>query len=962
VSGGTMRKQRKGLPIQWLIAGAIVVCVLAMLSIVMVQGYRGGTAALVAAANDSARQLAMVLNERARRLTLPAQSVIRVLAHDRIATAGNLEERLAQLPALAETLNSNPMLSAVYIGYDNGEFLLLRPLKSGTPRIAAAPDDATYLLQSVAFDERGSLRGRWLFLGEDLQMVGERSTPDYWFDPRQRPWYREAEEPGRVVMTDPYVFFTTGEVGVSLAVRSHAGSAVIGMDAAVDDLAAEMRDLRLTSSTELAIVDAEVGVIAYPDPDRLIRGEGAGFRLASLEELGVAPLLELQHWSSDSSPTPFSVDGEIWYGLNLPLRGFEQTDARILIAIPAWELLREARALLRHQIVWAAGLVLAVLMLGWVLGLRLGRSIRQLAGWVEALADFRFSATPPMRSYVREVNELQLATSHMLRAITHFQAITSCLSHEMQLERMLPVVLEHLVKAVDGEGGVVYLCDEDNDLLELAAVYGDERYRKRFTLSESLPGEVYAALDAVRERYPGFELLPLHDRKSTLLGVLAIKRAEQTDANVQPYLQRFLQSLSGTLAVAIETRQLFEQQQALLEAIIKVLAHAVDAKSPYTGGHCERVPELAEMLLQQAATVSSGPLRDYQPDEEERYAFRIAAWLHDCGKITSPEYVVDKATKLETLYNRIHEIRTRFEVLHRDAQLAYWQGRCAGEDEAALAAALNERLAQLQRDFELVATANIGSEAMSEDYVQKLEEIARQTWKRHFDDRLGLSAEELARLESVPERPLPATEQLLADRPEHRIPWGERRPPVEADDPRNRWGFDMTLPEYAHHFGELHNLTVRRGTLTPEERFKVNEHIVHTLVMLSTLPFPRSLQQVPDIAANHHEKLNGGGYPRRLAAEQLSVPARIMAIADIFEALTAADRPYKAPKTLSESIRIMVRMAREQHIDAELLALFLSSGVYLTYAHKYLHPEQLDEVDVPGYLEELRQARALQDG
>src|SRR5690606_34824991 len=230
-------------------------------------------------------------------------------------------------------------------------------------------------------------------------------------------------------------------------------------------------------------------------------------------------------------------------------------------------------------------------------------------------------------------------------------------------------------------------------------------------------GEVYAALDAVRERYPGFELLPLHDRKSTLLGVLAIKRAEQTDANVQPYLQRFLQSLSGTLAVAIETRQLFEQQQALLEAIIKVLAHAVDAKSPYTGGHCERVPELAEMLLQQAATVSSGPLRDYQPDEEEPYAFRIAARLPDCGKITSPDDVTDKATKLETLSNGIHDSRTRFVLLDREAELGYWQGRGAGEDEAALAAALNDRLAQLQRDFELAATANIGFAAMSEDYV-----------------------------------------------------------------------------------------------------------------------------------------------------------------------------------------------------------------------------------------------------
>src|SRR5690554_3078092 len=375
----------------------------------------------------------------------------------------------------------------------------------------------------------------------------------------------------------------------------------------------------------------------------------------------------------------------------------------------------------------------------------------------------------------------------------------------MQLERMLPVVLEHLVKAVDGEGGVVYLCDEDNDLLELAAVYGDERYRKRFTLSESLPGEVYAALDAVRERYPGFELLPLHDRKSTLLGVLAIKRAEQTDANVQPYLQRFLQSLSGTLAVAIETRQLFEQQQALLEAIIKVLAHAVDAKSPYTGGHCERVPELAEMLLQQAATVSSGPLRDYQPDEEERYAFRIAAWLHDCGKITSPEYVVDKATKLETLYNRIHEIRTRFEVLLRDARIEYWEGIAKGGDEPELAQRLAQAERELQEDYALVAKANLGGESMDDETTEALRRIAERRWLRHFDNRTGLSREEQERMAATPAAATPAEERLLQDRADHRVPWGTRRPPVTRDDPRNLWDFDMHLPEYAFDFGELHN-------------------------------------------------------------------------------------------------------------------------------------------------------------
>ena len=951
--GKGMRRQVKGLPIQWLMACTIILCVLAMLSIVIVQGYRGGSTALVTAANDSARQLAAVLNERALRLITPAENVLRLLAHTRIDAADTLDEHFGPLPVLAETLNSNPMLSAVYIGYDNGEFLLLRPLQRDTPRIPDAPAEAAYLLQIIAFDGQAELHGRWLYLDESLELHSEQSMPDYGFDPRGRPWYQQVEAPGEVAMTAPYVFFTTGEVGVSLAVRSHTGNGVVGMDAAISDLTMEAQDLRLTQSTELAIHDEGVGVIAYPDPKRIIRTEGAGFRLASLQELGVTPLQRLMEMSTDAEPKPFSVDGEVWYGLNLPLMGFGESDARILIAIPAWELLTEAREVLLRQAAWAVFLILAVLLLGWWAGVRLGRSIRQLAHWVEAFAGFDFNAPPPAPSRIREVNELQQAMLQMVAAIGHFQAITDSLSREMELDRMLPVVLQHLVEMADGPAGVVYLCDEDNDRLQRAASWGDYDYPEHFVMSQSLPGELYQSLEMLKKRYPRSLILPLHDRKGTLLGLLSIRLRDETDARTQAYLQRFLENLSGVLAVAIETRQLFEQQQELLEAVIKVLAHAVDAKSPYTGGHCERVPQLAEMLLDQAAAIQSGPLADYQPDEEERYAFRIAAWLHDCGKITSPEYVVDKATKLETLYNRIHEVRTRFEVLHRDAQLAYWQGRCAGQDEGQLAHALERRLEQLQKDFAVVATANIGGEAMSDDDVKELRRIGERTWLRYFDDRQGLSAEEMARLPDTPAPALPVAERLLDDKPEHRIAWGERKPPVERDNPQNIWGFDMHLPEYAHHLGELHNLTVRRGTLTPEERFKVNEHIVHTLVMLSTLPFPRALQQVPDIAANHHEKLSGGGYPRRLTAEQLSVPARIMAIADIFEALTAADRPYKAAKTLSESISIMMRMAREQHIDAELFALFLSSGVYLTYAEQFLEPEQIDEVDVDGCLQTL---------
>ncbi|WP_261290592.1 HD-GYP domain-containing protein, partial [Bordetella pertussis] len=193
---------------------------------------------------------------------------------------------------------------------------------------------------------------------------------------------------------------------------------------------------------------------------------------------------------------------------------------------------------------------------------------------------------------------------------------------------------------------------------------------------------------------------------------------------------------------------------------------------------------------------------------------------------------------------------------------------------------------------------------------------------------------------------LPAIEPLLADKPQHRVEWGDNKPAVERDDPRNALGFDMKLPAYRQDMGELHNLSIRRGTLTDEDRFAINDHIVQTLIMLKQLPWPRHLERVPDIAANHHEKMDGTGYPRRLPGEALHLTERVMAVADVFEALTAADRPYKLPKTLSESLRIMAVMCKERHLDTELYLYFLRSRIWLAYAQQHMNPSQIDDVDI----------------
>ncbi|WP_137887955.1 HD domain-containing phosphohydrolase [Pseudomonas sp. 2FE] len=952
-----MSTTKQGFSLQLLIAGAIMLSMLVLGGALALQGYQGIERSLVAAAGDTANQLGSTINERAQRLINPAQSSIRLLAYDPISQAASLPARLERLPLLVESLNANKMLSAVYAGYPNGEFLLVRVLRERDVRERLkAPEGAVFLVQSISLGDAGRMIGEWRFYNRELTLLQTQIKPDYRYDPRTRPWFSLAIGSASTVLTKPYVFFTTREIGLTLAQRSLDGAAVLGMDASVNDLGGEVQDLRMTPGTEMAVVDAESNVIAYPDVQRLLVPEGEGFRLSRLAELNVPSLTQLFGLPPQGrKPQPYQAAGKGWYGIRMPLSSFAEQDIQVLIAVPSDELLAGAHQVLLDQALWAAVLIALLLLVGWLLGQRIGRPLRALADQLGALAGFDFSQPVGVESRVAEVQELSHVLGRMSRTIHNFQAITLTLSRETQLESMLDGVLSRLVEATSVSGGAVYLHDEESGALQLAAHYQGEQYPEALHVALRTPDELAAAVAQALHNQQHYLSIALNNRSQQLLGVLVLQLAaeHETHGEVQQPFRRFVEELSGAAAVAIETRQLFEAQQRLLNAIIKLLADAIDAKSPYTGGHCERVPQLASMLLNQAIAADTGRYADFQMSEAELYEFQIAAWLHDCGKITSPEYVVDKATKLETLYNRIHEVRTRFEVLWRDAELDYWKALGSGGDPAIEQALLADRQQVLQDEFAFVANANLGGEFMQDEDAARLQAIARRSWLRHFDNRLGLSYEEAERLALLPVQPLPVEEQLLADRPDHLQAWGERKPPVEAQDPRNIWGFDMHLPTYANNYGELYNLSIRRGTLSEEERFKINEHIVQTIIMLSTLPLPRQLKRVPSIAGNHHEKMDGTGYPRRLTKDDMSIAERVMAIADIFEALTAADRPYKAAKTLSESVRILSVMARENHIDAELFRLFLSSGVYRQYGEKFLRPEQLDAVDIQSYLDAL---------
>ncbi|OAT77714.1 hypothetical protein A9B99_20100 [Mangrovibacter phragmitis] len=407
-----------------------------------------------------------------------------------------------------------------------------------------------------------------------------------------------------------------------------------------------------------------------------------------------------------------------------------------------------------------------------------------------------------------------------------------------------------------------------------------------------------------------------------------------------------LHHLSDSIySMALSLEAYHANQQALMDAFIQLIAKAIDQKSPYTGGHCARVPVIAMMLAESADKSQLPAFRQFHFANEDQWReFRIAAWLHDCGKVTSPEYIIDKGSKLETIFNRIHEIRTRFEVLWRDADILYWQGKASGEPEEALQAARQARHQQLTDDFTFIAQSNIGSEFMSDDKITRIREIGAQTWTRHFSDREGLSPEEVKHLANIAEKPLPAEEKLLDDKPEHLFPWLKDPAILLSNDMR------MTPPALQANLGEIHNLSIQKGTLTEADRYRINEHIIATIRMLEALPFPKELARIPEIAGGHHETLKGTGYPKKLTAENLSLEARILAIADVFEALTAGDRPYKKAKTLSEAINILHMMVQDEHLDKDLFELLLSSGIYQRYAEQYLEPGQLDDVDIQRYL------------
>jgi HD-GYP domain-containing protein (c-di-GMP phosphodiesterase class II) len=547
---------------------------------------------------------------------------------------------------------------------------------------------------------------------------------------------------------------------------------------------------------------------------------------------------------------------------------------------------------------------------------------------------------------------------YLLKRLERLNAIGVALSAERDNRRLLEMILLGAQQITNADGGTIYIMHEDNKHLKFEIMRNNTlELASGGTTGQDVPSEfenalplyhegnlerpnlttvaTYAALkktavniadaytaenfdfSGTREfdektgyRSQSFLTIPMTNHESDVIGVLQLINAVDIDSGqVIPFSyanQSLVESLASQAAVAMTNQNLIDDFKELFEAFIELIADAIDQKSPYTGGHCRRVPELTMMLAQAAIDDSSGPFKDFTLNENELFELKVASWLHDCGKITTPEAVMDKPTKLSSIFDRIALIDQRFDLVKQQAENAM----------------LKEQLELLQSNNN--STINI--EAVFQKMHLELQLFQKQCdLDREFLRSSNIGGESMTEADQARVREIGSREFVGADGQSARF---------LSDD-------------------ELYNLSIVRGTLTAEERWIINNHINVTITMLDSLPYPRSLSRVPEYACGHHERMDGTGYPRGLKREEMSVPARIMGIADIFEALTSKDRPYKKAKTLTESLEILGRMKVNHHIDPDLFDVFIREKIYLKYAEKFLEPEQIDEVDhsnIPGYI------------
>ncbi len=973
--------------------GSLVTLLLIVLGVILtLYSFETQKQSTLAKVSQIFSQTALLTDEKLASMLIPIRTFVEITSELPNLSKGNRHKYQDYLAYMTQFIKAVEGVSAVYVGHDDGSFYMLSKVEKDSEFLSRikGPDGTAFYLKEITHQNK-TIRVNHSFFNAELLLLGQRQDTNSTYDPRQRPWYQGAMTTSATYVTDSYQFHTAGHIGYTIAKQLVGHSGVVGVDISIQKLVTVLREQRHTPSTELLLFREDGLVLLSSDPTVLetrVRKNQTNNNLSlNLAEIKTPALREMYSVFSKGQDLKktltLTVNGAKWLGRVQRLPQISNRhDVFIAMLSPFSEIMADARAARIRSIVILGVAICLAIAIGLVFSKRVSMALKDLSDQSAAIRKFKLDTPIAITSAIKEVDELAGNMEIMQSAISRFVEIARALSAEKRMERVLEMILDEAVHVCRADGGGIGLVSDDEGSLtyvlsknkQIQSHYGGESDRQidskpiplnannKFVenkvnsnrISYSCPDLRAESLDfsAITSLHQGQNykcqsvlVIPLLNRQNEMIGILHLVNARSDAGTIQPFSSSktaYVEALSSNAALALDNNRLLRAQKDLFDSFVRLIASAIDTKSPYTGGHCQRVPVLSSMLAEAASASNDPAFTNFSLSDDEKYELHVASWLHDCGKVTTPEYVVDKATKLETIYNRIHEVRSRFEILWRDAEISYLQDVIATpEFEKNSRKDLENRKQELVADFAFISRCNLGGEVMNSTCRERLATIAKQTWQRHFDDRLGLSDDELTRF-SEPAPALPRTETLLADKDFHLFHYLKK----EINQPE----FCMEKPQLLYNQGELYNLGIAKGTLTTEERYKINDHVVQTINMLSSLPFPKEIRRVPSWAGNHHEKLDGTGYPRCLTGKELSFPERIMAIADIFEALSATDRPYKKPKKLGQCLKIMSFMKKDRHICPDLFNLFLTSGLYLQYAKQHMQTEQIDEVDITEYV------------
>ncbi len=708
----------------------------------------------------------------------PVGSFADLLALQPLARARTLDQRLEALPFMRRAFAGHAPIAAAYAGYDDGGFFLVRPLRSDAERaFFEAPAGTAFYTQNIDVGPSGARTVTNLFFDAALRELARRTPGAVDFDPRTRPWYRLAERPGERVLTEPYVFFATQAPGMTVAVRAGATS-VVGVDVTLHQVSELLATLRTLPDMKIVLFGADRRVIARADLDRaMVRRDGDRVALATLDEFGEPVLAQMQPVRADggdAAGVALEADGARWKTVVLPIPTVRGT-LSLGIAAPLDALLADARAMRTRGLLAALAILLVALPLTWWVAHRVGAALRALTREAQDIRAFRFdgAAVPP--SIVLEIDQLSGAMSMMRGTIRKFLDIATSLAAETNFRRLLDRVVAETSATTHAAGGLVYLFEAERGTLAPASVVHadggstDTRPAEQPVDAASPMAEAFRSGKTVVASAAGFDFvsalwsdravsivaIPLRDRNRDTVGTLALFfRGDERPGDDR---LAFAEALSGTAAVAIETQRLLDARKALLDSFIRLVAGAIDAKSPYTGGHCQRVPELTKMLARAACEAKDGPFARLRPRSEEEWEAlhiaELAARLRQGHHAGVRRRQGDQAGDDLRPHPRGADALRGAQARRRNRVLEGGRGGRRRDRAAARARSAARRRSTRSSPSSRAATRAANS--WRPEKIARLKTIAARTWLRTLDDRIGVSHEEKTRKARTPAPPLP---------------------------------------------------------------------------------------------------------------------------------------------------------------------------------------------------------------